>query len=133
MSKDMSSDKVVAWLCDAGDGQNIDAVATEHGRDTYARMRRTITPLVPLSALEQCRAELAETEELLADEGRDMARLEQQYAQCRAELGALRAVASDLAFCLSDAYGYTTAAKTLLPERIKRVIADYAALTKEKK
>jgi hypothetical protein len=35
----------VAWLCDANDGQNKDAVVTLHGRDTYARHGRTITPL----------------------------------------------------------------------------------------
>lgn len=43
--------KVVAWLCEANDGSNIDATAREFVRDDYARFGRNITPLIPASVL----------------------------------------------------------------------------------
>ena len=41
--------RAVAWLCVSSDGSLSDAVVTEHARDTYARMGRTITPLGPIT------------------------------------------------------------------------------------
>ena len=35
----------IAWMCDANDGANADATASERVRDDYARFGREITPL----------------------------------------------------------------------------------------
>jgi len=40
--------KPVAWMCDANDGANADATASDRVRDDYARFGRTITPLIAL-------------------------------------------------------------------------------------
>lgn len=45
--------EVVAWLCDAGDGENIDATNSASARDTYARSGRTIIPLYTHPAPQQ--------------------------------------------------------------------------------
>jgi hypothetical protein len=49
----------VAWMCDAGDGVNIDATCRTNVRDDYARFGRTIDPLYPASVVAALEGEVA--------------------------------------------------------------------------
>lgn len=49
--------KPVAWMCDAGDGENCDATNREFVRADYASFGRKITPLYPQSAIDRLTAE----------------------------------------------------------------------------
>lgn len=59
----------IAWMCDANDGANADATASERVRDDYARFGREITPLyaipdthrvVPVELLQEAVEQLSE-------------------------------------------------------------------------
>lgn len=49
MNEQMVNPQPKAWLCESSDGVNCDAVVSEHARDVYARLGRTITPLYTMS------------------------------------------------------------------------------------
>ena len=83
-------EKVVAWLCDAGDGVNVDATPREFVRDDYARFGRIITPLIPQSAYTELAADRDLWRSMATFEGKVSASVLEDLRTTQAQLAELR-------------------------------------------